>query len=155
MKKGNLVLAAICAVLGVGVIAIASGYPKAADYGTGVPGPGLWPIAISIVLLACTAILLYRTLKMKPEQDTKIDLWTTGTKRVYLTIAILFVYLLALPFLGFIIDTFILEFLFIQWFAKKNPAITALISAAITMVVYCAFRFVLNVPVHTFGIFTI
>ena len=92
---------------------------------------------------------------MKPEKDTKIDLWTTGTKRVYLTIAILFVYLLALPFLGFIIDTFILEFLFIQWFAKKNPAITALISAAITMVVYCAFRFVLNVPVHTFGIFTI
>ena len=131
----------------MGVIAIASGYPKAADYGTGVPGPGLWPIAISIVLLACTAILLYRTLKMKPEKDTKMDLWTT--------IAILFVYLLALPFLGFIIDTFILEFLFIQWFAKKNPAITALISAAITMVVYCAFRFVLNVPVHTFGIFTI
>ena len=155
MKKGNLVLAAICAVLGVGVIAIASGYPKAADYGTGVPGPGLWPIAISIVLLACTAILLFKTLRMKPEKDTKIDLWTTGTKRVYLTIAILFVYLLALPFLGFIIDTFILEFLFIQWFAKKNPAITALISAAITMVVYCAFRFVLNVPVHTFGIFTI
>lgn len=155
MKKGNLVLAAICAVLGVGVIVIASGYPKAADYGTGVPGPGLWPIAISIVLLACTAILLFKTLRMKPEKDTKIDLWTTGTKRVYLTIAILFVYLLALPFLGFIIDTFILEFLFIQWFAKKNPAITALISAAITMVVYCAFRFVLNVPVHTFGIFTI
>lgn len=155
MKKGNLVLAAICAVLGVGVIAIASGYPKAADYGTGVPGPGLWPIAISIVLLACTAILLFKTLRMKPEKDTKIDLWTTGTKRVYLTIGILFVYLLALPFLGFIIDTFILEFLFIQWFAKKNPAITALISAAITMVVYCAFRFVLNVPVHTFGIFTI
>ena len=34
MKKGNLVLAAICAVLGVGIIAVASGYPKAADYGT-------------------------------------------------------------------------------------------------------------------------
>lgn len=155
MKKGNLVLAAVCAVLGIGVIAMASGYPKAADYGTGVPGPGLWPIVISVVLLACTAILLYRTLKMKPEKDTKIELWTTGTRRVYLTMGILVVYLLALPFLGFIIATFVLEFIFIQWFAKKNPAITALISAAITMVVYCAFRFVLNVPVHTFGIFTI
>ena len=144
MKKGNLVLAAVCAVLGVGVIAVASGYPKAADYGTGVPGPGLWPIAISIVLLACTAILIY-----------KIDLWTTGTRRVYLTMGILFLYLLVLPFLGFIISTFVLELIFIQWFAKKNPIITVVISAAITMVVYCAFRFVLNVPVHTFGIFTI
>ena len=119
------------------------------------PGPGLWPIAISIVLLACTAILIYRTLRMKPEKDTKIDLWTTGTRRVYLTMGILFLYLLVLPFLGFIISTFVLELIFIQWFAKKNPIITVVISAAITMVVYCAFRFALNVPVHTFGIFTI
>ena len=155
MKKGNLVLAAICAVLGIGVIAMASGYPKAADYGTGVPGPGLWPIVISIVLLACTAILLFRTLKMPPEKDSKIELWTTGTRRVYLTMGILMVYLLLLPFLGFIIATFVLELIFIQWFAKKNPVITVVISAAITMVVYCAFRFLLNVPVHTFGIFVI
>ena len=88
MKKGNLVLAAICAVTGIGIIAVASGYPTAADYGTGVPGPGLWPIVISIVLLACTAILLFRTLKMDPEKNTKIELWTTGTRRVYLTMAI-------------------------------------------------------------------
>ena len=155
MKKGNLVLAAICAVLGIGVIAMASGYPKAADYGTGVPGPGLWPIVISIVLLACTAILLFRTLKMPPEKDSKIELWTTGTRRVYLTMGILMVYLLLLPFLGFIIATFVLELIFIQWFSKKNPVITVVIAAAITMVVYCAFRFLLNVPVHTFGIFTI
>ena len=72
MKKGNLVLAAICAVTGIGIIAVASGYPTAADYGTGVPGPGLWPIVISVVLLACTAILLYRTLKMPPEKNSKI-----------------------------------------------------------------------------------
>lgn len=155
MKKGNLVLAAICAVLGVGVIVIASGYPKAADYGTGVPGPGLWPTVISVVLLACTAILLYRTLKMPPEKNSKIELWTTGTRRVYLTMAILAVYLFLLPILGFIIATFVLEVIFIQWFAKKNPIITVVISAAITMVIYCAFRFLLNVPVHTFGIFTI
>ena len=97
MKKGNLVLAAICAVLGIGVIAMASGYPKAADYGTGVPGPGLWPSVISVVLLACTAILLYRTLKMPPEKNSKIELWTTGTRRVYLAMGILVVYLLVLP----------------------------------------------------------
>ncbi len=155
MKKGNLVLAAVCAVLGVGIIAVALGYPKAADYGTGVPGPGLWPIVISIVLLACTALLLLKTLRMSPEKDTKIELWTTGTRRVYVTMGILVVYLIVLPFLGFIISTFVLELIFLQWFAKKNPIITVVISAAITMVVYCAFRFLLNVPVNTFGIFAI
>ena len=97
MKKGNLVLAAICAVTGIGIIAVASGYPTAADYGTGVPGPGLWPTVISVVLLACTAILLYRTLKMPPEKNSKIELWTTGTRRVYLAMGILVVYLLVLP----------------------------------------------------------
>ena len=54
MKKGNLVLAAICAVMSIGIIVVASDYPTAADYGTGVPGPGLWPIVISIVLLKTT-----------------------------------------------------------------------------------------------------
>ncbi|MCI8990438.1 MAG: tripartite tricarboxylate transporter TctB family protein [Lawsonibacter sp.] len=92
---------------------------------------------------------------MDPEKNTKIELWTTGTRRVYLTMAILAVYLFLLPILGFIIATFVLEVIFIQWFAKKNPIITVVISAAITMVIYCAFRFLLNVPVHTFGIFTI
>ena len=42
MKKMNLIFAGICAVLGVLLIVLAAGYPTAADYGTGVPGPGLW-----------------------------------------------------------------------------------------------------------------
>ena len=41
MKKGNIIVSVLCAILGITVIAIASGYPTAADYGTGVPGPGL------------------------------------------------------------------------------------------------------------------
>lgn len=155
MKKGNLVLAAICAVLSIGIIVVASGYPTAADYGTGVPGPGLWPIVISIVLLGGTAILLYRTWKMKPENDTKIELWSTGTRRVYITMGILAIYLLLLEPVGFLITTTVLEFILIQWFAKKNPAITFVISAAITLVVYSAFKFLLNVPIDTFGIFVI
>ena len=63
MKKGNLVLAAVCAVLGVGVIAVASGYPKAADYGTGVPGPGLWPALAGTGLLLCAAALCLPSLR--------------------------------------------------------------------------------------------
>ena len=155
MKKGNLALAAFSALLGVVIIAIASGYPSSADYGTGVPGPGLWPIAISVVMIVCAGILVLKTKNMKPEQDTKIEFLNVGSKRVYITMAILFVYVLLLEFLGFLIATTVLEFIFIQWFAKKKPWITAIISLGITLVIYCVFQFVLNVPVGSFGILTI
>ena len=155
MKKGNLVFSAICIVLAVVVIGTALGYPTAEDYGTGVPGPGLWPIVISTVMLVCVAIMIYRAVKMKPENDTKIEFWNSGTKRVYLTMAILAIYLLILEPVGFIISTTVMQFIFIQWFAKKKPVITLAIAVVITMVVYLVFKFTLNVPIDSFGIFVI
>ena len=152
MKKGNLLFSALCAVGGLGIIAIAMGYPSAADYGTGVPGPGLWPIAISVVMLACAALLAVKSLKIDPEKDTKIELWNEGTKRVYITMGILFAYVAVLEFLGFIIATTIMEAVFLHWFAKKKPWITAVMALVITLVIYVVFQFVLNVPVGSFGI---
>ena len=148
----NLIFAGVCAAIGVFLIILASGYPTAADYGTGVPGPGLWPIVISAFMLAMAVLLVLKSLKMKPEQDTEVPMWNEGTKRVYITIGILFAYTLVLEFLGFIIATTIMEAIFIQWFAKKKPWITAIISLVVTLVIYVVFQYVLNVPVGSFGI---
>ena len=152
MKKGNLILAALCILLGIGVIAVSSTYPTAESYGTGVPGPGLWPMAIAIVLLACSAMLLYNTWRMKPEKNTDIDIFGPGPKRAYISMAILVVYVLLLEPLGFIIATTILEFIFIRWFSKKSYVVSFVIAAAVTAVVYGIFQFVLNVPVGSFGL---
>lgn len=152
MKKGNLVLAALCILLGIGIIAVSSTYPTAKSYGTGVPGPGLWPMAISIVMLGCAVVLLYRTWKLPPEKNTPVDLSSSGTKRAYISMAILIVYVLVLETLGFIIATTILEFIFIRWFSKKSYVVSFLIAAAITAVVFGIFQFVLNVPVGSFGL---
>jgi len=154
MKKMNLIFAAICAVIGVLLIGLAAGYPTAADYGTGVPGPGLWPIVISAVMLAMAALLVMKSLKMAPEKNTEVPLWNEGTKRVYITMGILFAYVALLEFLGFIIATTVMEAIFIQWFAKKKPWITVILALAITLVIYCVFQYVLNVPVGSFGILT-
>ena len=123
MKKGNLVLAALCILLGIGIIAVSSTYPTAESYGTGVPGPGLWPMAISIVMLACAAILLYRTWKLTPEKNTPIDLFSSGPKRAYISMAILVVYVFLLEPLGFIIATTLLEYMFFFWnlWALSSP----------------------------------
>ena len=151
MKKGNIILSVICAILGITVIAIASGYPTAADYGTGVPGPGLWPIVISVAILICAALLMLRSLKMESEDDTEIALWTPGTKRVYITMIILVIYAIILEPLGFLLATTAMQFVFIQWFAKKKWYITLIISAVVSVVVYLAFNYLLNVPLD-FGL---
>lgn len=155
MKKGNLIAAGLCALLAVVVIGISSTYPTSAAYGTGVPGPGLWPTVISVLLLVCSGILTYRTLvKMKPEENTSLNLLSAGSRRVYLTMLILLVYVLVLKPVGFIISTTAMEFVFMQWFGKKKPYITLLIALSITLISYFAFKNLLNVPIN-FGLFAI
>jgi putative tricarboxylic transport membrane protein len=152
MKKINLIFSGICAAIGVFLIVLAAGYPTAADYGTGVPGPGLWPIVISAVMLAMAALLVMKSVKMPAEKNVDVPMWNEGTKRVYITMGILFAYTLVLEFLGFIIATTIMEAVFLHWFAKKKPWITAVMALVITLVIYVVFQFVLNVPVGSFGI---
>lgn len=152
MKKINMIVSAICMLLGVGIITIAMGYPTAEQYGTGVPGPGLWPIVISIVMMGCALLLAVKSLRMPAEEDVKVELWNENTIRVYIVMGMLFLYAAVLKLLGFLLATAILEFALIQWFAKKKYWVTALISLAITLVIYCAFKFVLNVPIGSFGI---
>lgn len=152
MKKMNLIFAGICAAIGILLIVLASGYPTAAQYGTGVPGPGLWPIVMSAFMIAMAALLSIKSLKMKAEEDTAVPMWNDGTKRVYITMGILFAYVAVLEFLGFIIATTVMEAIFIQWFAKKKPWITAILAVVITMVIYVVFQYVLNVPVGSFGL---
>ncbi|MEM5780601.1 MAG: tripartite tricarboxylate transporter TctB family protein [Lawsonibacter sp.] len=155
MKKGNLIVGGLCVLLAVVVIGVSSTYPTSAAYGTGVPGPGLWPTVISLLLLVCSGILIFRALfKMKPEENVSLNLLSAGPCRVYLTILILLVYVLVLKPVGFIISTTVMEFVFIQWFGKKKPYITLLISLAITLVSYFAFKYLLNVPID-FGFFAI
>ena len=152
MKKMNLIFAGICAAIGALLIILAAGYPTAADYGTGVPGPGLWPIVISAVMLAMSALLVMKSIKMPAEKNTDVPMWNEGTKRVYITMGILFAYVAVLEFLGFIIATTVMEAIFIHWFAKKKPWVTAVIALVVTLVIYCVFQYVLNVPVGSFGI---
>lgn len=151
MKKGNLITAVLTMALSVYVIITCLGYPKAEAYGTGVPGPGLWPGVIAGMMFLTALCLLVKSLRMKPEEDTPIDMKTEGTKRVYITMAILVVYVALLGAVGFIPMTIIMLCIFIKWFAKTKPATTLLISAASTLAIYCIFKFVLNVPVD-FGL---
>lgn len=154
MKKGNLISAALCAILAITIIVVASRYPSAEVYGTGVPGPGLWPICISVILLLCAVILKIRTLKMKSEDDVSLGLLSRGARRVYICMGILIAYVAVLNYLGFIISTLVMMFIFIQWFSKKKVPISILLSAGCTLTIYFVFKLLLNVPID-FGLFAL
>ena len=80
MRKGNIIAGLICAAVAVYVIVTCLGYPRAEVYGTGVPGPGLWPGIIAALLLICSVGLIVVTLMMKKDQFPELPMWTPGTK---------------------------------------------------------------------------
>lgn len=151
MKKGNIITAVLTIALSIYVIVTCLGYPRAEAYGTGVPGPGLWPGLIAAMMLLAAICLLIRSLRMKPEDDTPLAMLTDGTKRVYITMAILVVYVAVIGIIGFIPTTIVMLYVFINWFAKRKPVFTLTVSVVSTLAVYCIFKFVLNVPVD-FGL---
>lgn len=154
MKKINLVVAAVCAILGITVIAIASGYPTAEFYGTGAPGPGLWPICIAGVLLFCSVILVVRTLRMKPEDNEPVAIWGEGPIRAYLSMIAMIVYVIILPILGFLPTTFVMMTGFVKWFSRGKLSKSVIISLIVTFAVYFVFKSFLNVPID-FGLIAI
>ena len=88
----------------------------------------------------------------KKEAFSELPMWTEGTKRAYLSMAILIVYVAVLPTVGFIISSVAMLVVFIQWFSKMKIWKTILISIAATLAIYFVFKSLLNVPVD-FGMF--
>ena len=109
---------------------------------------------IAALLLICSVGLIAGTLMMKKEDLPELPMWTPGTKRVYISMAILLVYMLVLSTVGFIIPSVIMRFAFCQWFHRGAVWKNAVISIAVILVIYYVFKNFLNVPID-FGMFSI
>ena len=119
MKKANLIISAIMTVMAIVIICISATYPRAEAYGTGAPGPCLWPICISVVVIAMSLLMAIKTLKgSKKEPDEPLVLVDTNHARVYISMAILLVYFFLLKPVGFLLPTFIMVSFFVFWFSK-------------------------------------
>lgn len=145
MKKSNCILAIICSVLSIYVIATAMKYPKGV---AGVPGPGVFPIMISVLLLATSVSIMVSSSKM---EDSEIGWLSDDSKRVYISMIVLIVYVVALSKIGFVVTSVIFMTSMLQWFRNGKPVINALISLIFVALVYLVFSIVLNVPMD-FGI---
>lgn len=147
MKKGNIVASLLCIALGAYVLIQCLGYPTAEAYGTGAPGPGLWPGVIAAGLILAALWVLITALRTPAEEQGQIAIWGDAQKRVYVTMIILLVYCYLTTIVGFIPTTIVMMFIFVHWFAKYKWYMTLLISVAVSVVVYVIFKYALNVPI--------
>ena len=148
MKKGNLILAGVFALLAAATILQSVSYPAGQD---GIPGPGFFPIIIAVLMLLASASLTISSLRIKTEEDVPLKLLTADNKRAYAAMAVMLVYVLVMPLLGFCVTSFLLLFGMIKWLSAYKPMICALVAGAVVGMIYVVFGVVLGVSLR-FGL---
>ncbi|HZJ88019.1 MAG TPA: tripartite tricarboxylate transporter TctB family protein [Sphaerochaeta sp.] len=148
MKKANFIVSGVFAAFALVVIIIASGYPPSKH---GVPGPGVFPTIIAVLILISAVVLFLQTLRMPTVSDDVIDLKSRSIINVYVTMAGLILYIALLPTIGFIVSTSAMLIVYIKWFSRRPLWKCALISVLFTLAIFFLFGRVLNVPMR-FGV---
>lgn len=142
MKKANIIFGCIFILFAVTIILFTlNTFPPSVN---GVPGPSLFPILVSIVMILSALLIIFHYLRLK--EDEPINWLADDTKRAYLSMLMIAVYLLLIPIIGFYVVSFVFLVGIIRWFRKKDFAYTAGVSAVILGFVYVVFSIFLRVP---------
>lgn len=146
MRKGKLLISAIFMALSLATIFFANQLPNSRG---GVPGPGTWPILISLIMFVAAFCVAFITLR--DNSDSHLALLGEDQIRVYISMAALVLYFVCVNVIGFAVSTFFMLFGFISWFSNYTLPRRAAFSFVITALVYCMFHYVLKVPFR-FGV---
>ncbi|QIK74782.1 tripartite tricarboxylate transporter TctB family protein [Nocardioides piscis] len=134
----QLVSAAVVLVLGIGAAVLAHGY------GLGSlrrPGPGLWPFAVSlvIVLLAIVLLVIGRTLD-DAEKFTRSSFLVLAGGATFVGLGLL------LPTIGFEIPALALCVVWLRFLGGESWRSTIVISLCTTAAFYLLFLYALKIP---------
>ncbi len=143
MKKSINITVFILVIIGLYFFISASNFPRMSE---DVPGPGFFPKLLSGLLLIFCAILFYNNFK---EEPNKKDEHSQKNLKSYISMGITLIYILALDYFGFIICTIPFIATLIYLFNYKKLLHIAIISIAITCIIYYLFSVLLGVPLPT------
>jgi putative tricarboxylic transport membrane protein len=141
MKKGNIIVACIFSAFAIFVIYLSLQLPPSKD---GVPGPGTWPILISIIMLGSAITIIINALRNK--YDDELVLNTSNHYRVYITMGLLILYLFLMYYIGFFVASVLILYVLITWFGNYKLYIRLISSISVVTIVYLVFTQILNVP---------
>ncbi len=149
MKKGSLLAAALFSALAVYVIWECSSFPAGRAR---VPGPALYPTAVAVLMLIAAISLAISALRMTPEENRPIGIFSQDSRRVYLTMAGMAAYVALMYYVGFFTTSVAMLFGFIKWFGKYKSYVCFAWAVGVAGLTYGLFRYVLLVPFR-FGVF--
>ncbi|MFI7124467.1 tripartite tricarboxylate transporter TctB family protein [Nonomuraea sp. NPDC050153] len=105
------------------------------------PGPGLWPFAISVVIVVLSAVLVVTGRKLEDtERFSKASLLTAGGLVTLILLAWL------LPLIGFEIPSLLLVFVWLRWLGKESWRTSIVVSVVTVAAFYLLFVVLLQVP---------
>jgi signal transduction histidine kinase len=102
-----------------------------------------FPRMVGVFILIVAAYEFFFDLKRK---DIKPVFQNSNLLKVIETVLILFAYIFLLNHIGYIVDTIILSALIMYLLGYRNHKMMAVISIALTMVVFLMFKVLLRVP---------
>ncbi|MEV4801425.1 tripartite tricarboxylate transporter TctB family protein [Nonomuraea sp. NPDC049421] len=135
------------AQVGAALVALVVGLLGAAgSYALGLgaltqPGPGLWPFAISVVIVVLSAVLLVTGRGLRDtERFSRASLQTVvGLVTLVLLAALL-------PVIGFEIPSALLMFVWLRWLGKESWRSSIVISIGAVAAFYVLFVLLLQIP---------
>jgi putative tricarboxylic transport membrane protein len=105
------------------------------------PGPGLWPFAISVVIVVLSAVLVFVGRNATDgERFSKASLLTVLALVTLVLLAVL------LPLTGFEIPSLVLVFVWLRWLGKESWRSSVVISVAAVAAVHLLFVVLLQIP---------
>ncbi|TDE55802.1 tripartite tricarboxylate transporter TctB family protein [Nonomuraea mesophila] len=105
------------------------------------PGPGLWPFAISVTIIALSAALVVAGRRLEDaERFSRASLLTVVALVTLVLLAVL------LPLIGFEIPSLLLVFVWLRWLGKESWRSSIVISVGTVAAFYVIFVLLLQVP---------
>ncbi|MBE6906483.1 MAG: tripartite tricarboxylate transporter TctB family protein [Ruminococcaceae bacterium] len=141
MKKANIVSASIFAAVSVIVILYSLTFPQGTD---GVPGPGMFPIIIASLMLLCSSLIIAGAFFSK--DTSQFVILAKENKMVYITMAILALYIFLMPKIGFCVTSVPVLAGLIKWFSGRKLIACMIYAVLIVLAVFFVFNKILKVP---------
>jgi putative tricarboxylic transport membrane protein len=144
-RPGGRVQTVVAGALPVALGAFAAWLAFGLDVGSLTdPGPGLWPLIVSGLLVACGAGIIIVAVTAKGPNGT--EAFTKGTISVLVAAGALAVYASLFEVVGFEIPTVLLLFAWLRFLGRESWLSSTVIAAVATAAFYALFILGLGVP---------
>ena len=112
--------------------------------------PGEFPVWISTILIGLSALLLIQSLTNR-DDDKKLEINKSALTHIAITTAGIAGYIILLPFLGYVITSFILVLSLSILFGYRSIKYLAMTPLAAVVLCWVVFLFILNIPLPGFA----